>query len=70
MTEGVRVFVADAVAAGLCTAGIRQWAGQHKLSFRALLTEGIPIEELRALNCALGNRAVDQAQKRADKAAE
>lgn len=64
MTEGIRVFVADAVAAGLCTAGIRQWASQHDLSFRDLLTVGIPIEKLRELNCALGNRAADQAEKR------
>lgn len=70
MTESVRVYVSDAVAAGLCTAGIRQWAEQHDLSFRALLTVGIPIEELRALNCPLGNRAADQAQKRANEVAE
>lgn len=70
MTEPVRVFVADAVAAGLCTAGIRQWAAQHGLSFRDLLTVGIPIEELRALNCALGNRAAEQAQKRAEEVVE
>lgn len=70
MTEPVRVFVADAVAAGLCTVGVRQWAQQHGLSFRDLLTKGIPIDELRALNCALGNRAADQAQKRADEVAE
>lgn len=65
MTEGIRVKVADAVAAGLCAAGVRQWAQQHGLDFRALLKEGIDIEELRALNCALGNRAADVAEKRA-----
>lgn len=63
MTE-IRVTVADAVAAGLCAAGVRQWANQHGISFRDLLKDGIAIDELRALNCALGNRAADQAVKR------
>jgi len=64
MTE-VRVTVADAVKAGLCASGVKQWAQQHSIDFRQLLKEGIAIEDLRALNCALGNRAVEQAEKRA-----
>lgn len=64
----LRVTVADAVAAGLCAAGVRQWASQHGISFRDLLNGGIDIDELRALNCALGNRAADQAEKRAAEA--
>lgn len=63
MTE-IRVTVADAVASGLCAAGVRQWAGRHGISFRELLKDGIAIDELRALNCALGNRAAEQAEKR------
>lgn len=65
MTEGIRVFPRDATKAGLCMAGSRQWAEANKLDFHKFRTEGIPVEELRAVNCPLGNRAIVVAEARA-----
>jgi hypothetical protein len=64
MTENIRVIPQDAPAAGMCLAGAREWAKLNGLDFRQFLKEGTPIEEIRALNCPLGNRVCDAAERR------
>lgn len=69
MTDGIRVYPKDATAAGLCMAGSRAWAAANKLDFDKFRVEGIPIEQLRELDCPLGNRACEAAEARALKEA-
>lgn len=65
MTDSIRVKPQDATSIGMCMTGSREWAKLNGLNFREFLTEGTPIEAIRALNCPLGNRVCDAAEKRA-----
>lgn len=65
MTDGIRVTPKDATSAGVCIAGAKAWARGNRVDFVQFLTEGIPVEEIRALDCPLGNRVCDAAEKRA-----
>lgn len=65
MTSGIRVYPADAVRAGNCMTGSREWAKAHGLDFRTFMREGLPVEDLRALECPLADRACDAAEARA-----
>lgn len=64
MTDVIRVMPGDAVKAGLCLAGARQWAALHNLDFGEFIREGTPLAVLRAINCPLASRACDQAELR------
>lgn len=65
MTNPVRVMPRDVAAAGLCLSGARQWATAHGVDFSTFLKEGLSVDELRAANCPLCNRACDKAEERA-----
>lgn len=65
MTEEIRVTPRDAVKAGLCMTGARQWAELNHLDFAGFMRDGIRLSVLRAVNCPLANRACDQAELRA-----
>lgn len=64
MTEEIRVTPRDAVKAGLCIAGARQWAELNNLDFNEFMRIGTKVTVLRALKCPLAARACDQAEKR------
>lgn len=55
----------DVTKAGLCMAGAREWAKLNGIDYSQFLAEGIPVSEMRAVNCPLGNRACDKAEERA-----
>ena len=64
MTEEIRVTPRDAVKAGLCLAGARQWAELHGLDFAEFMRVGTRLSVLRGVKCPLAGRACDQAEKR------
>lgn len=67
----VRVTIAHARRAQisgagvLCAPGIRAWFHRHSLDLRAFLREGLPVEQLEALDDAFAQRAAAIAREEA-----
>lgn len=64
MSNGIRVTPADVTKSGSCMRGARQWFELHGLDYNGFVKDGLPIEELRAINCPLADRACDAAEAR------
>lgn len=50
-------------AANLCTRGARHWFEQKGLSWQEFLAEGLPADQVRALNDPLADRVIAAAEK-------
>lgn len=51
------------MGARLCSRGARQWFTAHGLDYAKFLREGLPVEQVEALNDALAKRVVEYARK-------
>lgn len=49
--------------AGWCVSGVRRFCAQNNLDFRRLVREGVPVEEVEGIDCALIAKAVEIAKK-------
>ena len=59
------VTVTDTCSAGLCATGRWQWFKGHGLDFKAFIDHGLPIRELRKLDDAMAQLAIDARIRRA-----
>lgn len=50
----------------LCAPGIRGWCEQHGIDLRAFLDEGIPVEQLEAIDDAYAQRVAAIARAEAE----
>lgn len=50
----VMVRIDHARALGMCSRGVRTWLVSHGLSYREMLTSGIPVEKIEAIDDQLG----------------
>lgn len=62
MTD-ILVTKADVLAAGFCASGMREWCRLHGFT-AAEVREGIPIEKMEAIDCALGRQVIAAARAR------
>lgn len=71
---GLRVYLRHARAARVdgkpvtCAPGIRAWCVLHGVDLRALATEGLPIEQIDAIDDAFAQRAAALAREEAGQA--
>ena len=49
--------------AGLCSRGARLYAAEHGYDWTKFLDEGMPIEEVRAIDDAMAQRVADLAEQ-------
>lgn len=65
MTE-VLILPEDIGAAGFCMRGMREWTKTYGVTHLMddLLKAGVPVSKIRAVNCPLGNKVCDAAEKR------
>lgn len=63
--SGLVVTKADVIAAGFCGAGLKRWAELNGFSARDL-KQGVPVERVEAVDCALARKVVAAARRRAE----
>lgn len=70
-TSGIRVTLAHARAARLagagvtCAPGIRGWCAQHGVDLHTFATQGMPVEQVEAIDDAFAQRAAALARQEA-----
>ncbi len=60
-----RIHLRHLRAARLCSGGSREWCARNGFSWQQFITEGLPIEQMRALNDAMIDRVIAEAEKEA-----
>ena len=58
-----RLTVDDCTRAGFCPSGIRRWCHANGVDLKGFLKNGMPIEQAKAMNDGLVNRALDMKEK-------
>lgn len=59
------VTISDTCAIGLCVTGSREWFRGRDLDFKAFLDHGMTVRELRKLDDAMAQLAIDARIRRA-----
>lgn len=65
--SGVRVMPCDVKAAGYCHQGLREWAKAHNFVIGRGFIDGVPVEDIRATGCPLGEKICQAAEARVAK---
>lgn len=67
--DDLLVTTSDTCAAGLCALGSRTWFKQHGLDFKSFIDHGITIRELRKLDDAMAQLAIEARIRRSQQEA-
>jgi hypothetical protein len=62
----ITVTIQHVIDAGMCVRGAKVWMQRHNLDFRKFLNEGYPVEQIEAINDALGQKVCDVAREDAE----
>ena len=58
LTSNDRLTIDDCTRAGYCASGVRRWCHSRGIDLKTFLSDGLPIDEARALNDGLVDRAL------------
>lgn len=52
----MQIYIKDVVKSGLCVAGFKEWSHSNGFDWRDLLRNGMSIEEVDAIDCAIAKK--------------